>query len=423
MGKRGVRVTSVAVGIVAGGVCLAAPAYATVSATSAAWTPQIVSSDSIVRQLVQCGSTMYAVGTFSSVRQGGTTYSRSNAFSFSALNGTVTAWNPKVNAEVNSIALSPDCGTAYVGGKFTEIGSTSVAHLAAVSTSTGQVLTGFKHSASGVVETIAMVNQGQDLLVGGLFGSINGSTKHYYASLDPGTGTVNSYLQVTVSGRLPPDAGPTTVYNQQLSPSGDRLLFEGKFTQVSGQPRLQMAELNIGASAATLNGFYNQKMNTTYCSTAEQFYVRTAAFSPDEQTVYIATTGAHGTSPFCDAATAFTNTANATVKWINYTGGDSLYAVAAGPLDLYVGGHERWADNQKSASDYCAPGCVSRPGIGDIGVTTGKATSWDPTRSRGKGADDMLLTPAGLWIASDNFYGSYYCAHAYHPGICFLPGV
>jgi hypothetical protein len=34
----------------------------------------------------------------------------------------------------------------------------------------------------------------------------------------------------------------------------------------------------------------------------------------------------------------------------------------------------------------------------------------------------MLLTPAGLWIASDNFYGSYYCAHQYHPGICFFPG-
>ena len=34
----------------------------------------------------------------------------------------------------------------------------------------------------------------------------------------------------------------------------------------------------------------------------------------------------------------------------------------------------------------------------------------------------MLITSAGLWIASDNFDGSSRCGGVYgHAGICFLP--
>ena len=42
--------------------------------------------------------------------------------------------------------------------------------------------------------------------------------------------------------------------------------------------------------------------------------------------------------------------------------------------------------------------------------------------ARGLGADDMLLTGAGLWIASDNFDGSTNCGPVSGlAGICFLP--
>jgi hypothetical protein len=47
---------------------------------------------------------------------------------------------------------------------------------------------------------------------------------------------------------------------------------------------------------------------------------------------------------------------------------------------------------------------------------------FNPTRARGHGADDMLITRAGLWISSDNFEGSSKCGGvAGHAGICFLP--
>lgn len=44
------------------------------------------------------------------------------------------------------------------------------------------------------------------------------------------------------------------------------------------------------------------------------------------------------------------------------------------------------------------------------------------SRARGLGADDMLLTSAGLWIGSDNFEGSQMCGGVQNlAGICFLP--
>jgi hypothetical protein len=400
---------------------IAPTASATVRAVPAPWTPQIVSSNSIVRQLVQCGARMYAVGTFSSVSQGGRTYTRHNAFSFSAKNGALTGWRPNPNGEVNSVALSGNCATAYLGGKFTRVGARKVKNIAAVSTSTGRVATGFAHHASGMVDTIVLVNGGRDLLVGGNFSGINGAARAYYASLAPSTGKPNGYLHVTVAGQYPPNSGGTKVYNQQVSPSGTRLLFEGIFTSVAGQPRQQLAELNLTRRAATLNGFSNATLNSTNCTPNEQFYARAAAFSPDERTVYIATTGYNGSSPYCDAAVAFTNTPDASVTWINKTGGDSLYSIAASSTDVYIGGHERWANNPEGR-DSCGTGCVSRPGIGDISAASGQATSWNPTRDRGLGADDLLLTGAGLWVASDTYYGSTRCAGRYHPGICFFPG-
>ena len=101
----------------------AAPALAAphnpVSPTPASGTPQLAPSGKTeqVRQLVQCGSRMYAVGAFTRISQGGRTYTRRNAFSFKATAPyTVSNWEPGVNGEVNSVAFkSGNCSSAYLG--------------------------------------------------------------------------------------------------------------------------------------------------------------------------------------------------------------------------------------------------------------------------------------------------------------------
>ena len=412
-----------------------------VSPTPAKGTPALASTGTTeqVRQIVQCGSTMYAVGTFTQLSQQGTPVSRNNIFSFGATYPyTITSWNPDVNGTVDSIALSPGCTDAYIGGKFTAVGSTGVRNIAKIDTATGAVVPGFGHSANGEVNTLLLVNG--HLLTGGAFKTINASSANpYYASLSPVTGKDDGYLHLNISGNyVYPGVVPnvTSVYNQQLSPQGDAVLVEGTFTSVGGLSRQQIFMLGVASGMVTR---WDSPEFHQFCGTAHPFYIKAAAWSPDESTVYIATTGKapfnwNGKFPLtgiCDVVAAFpaTQADGQTHDWVNYTGCDSLFSVAADTSAVYAGGHERWADNQNGCN-FKGPGGIPAQGMG--GFTPGPSggsllpnsagTAGLYSRARGKGADDMLLTSAGLWIASDNFGGANTCGGvAGHAGICFLP--
>ena len=153
------------------------------------------------------------------------------------------------------------------------------------------------------------------------------------------------------------------------------------------------------------------------CATVEPFYIQAASWSPDDSTIYIGTTGYHpngyptGATPrtgLCDAAAAFPATQGpVTHLWVNYTGCDSLYSTAADGSTAYFGGHERWSQNAGDC-DAAGPGAIKAPGIEGLSPTTGLLT-YNPTRGRGLGADDMLITSAGLWIASDNASNTNNC--------------
>src|SRR6266540_1835718 len=366
----------------AAAVCVtgfAAPASASVSANPAA-TPQLYPNGiswEQVRQLVQCGGTMYAVGSFTEIKYKGVVYARNNAFSFSATSPyAMTTWNPNVNGKVNSIAFNgTNCSNAYLGGFFT---------------------------------------------------SVNGSTKKYFVSLSPSTGKDDGFLNLNISGNY--GSGATQVYNQQISHGGSLELAEGTFLSVGGQARQQIFMLNLATNPATVTPWTSAEFNAR-CILKESFYVRAASWSPGDGTVYIGTTGFHplngSTSGprtgLCDAAAAFPATqASVSHKWINYTGCDSLYSTAADASTAYFGGHERWADNTNGC-DFAGPGAIAAPGMVGLAPGTG-AVVFNPTRARGYGADDMLVTSAGLWIASDNMNNASQCAgKSGHAGICFLP--
>ena len=143
-----------------------------------------------IRQVADCGGTMYAVGSFTQISgyNGSTTqsYTRNNIFSFSdKAPFTVTSWDPNVNGTVNTIAFNgSDCTEAYIGGQFTTVGGAAAKNIAAIDTTTGALVPGFKDNAGGQVETILAVDG--HLLTGGFFTGINGSSADpYYTSLSP----------------------------------------------------------------------------------------------------------------------------------------------------------------------------------------------------------------------------------------------
>jgi hypothetical protein len=435
------------------------PPAGVVSSTPATGTPHFDATQDNpveqIRQLVQCGGTMYAVGTFSAIVRGSTTYQRENIFSFSATTPfTVTSFAPDVvgtatdsGGVINSITfVAGNCSDAYIGGHFTSINGTSVQNIAEISTSTGNVVTTFGSSANGVVETL--LGYANHVLVGGYYTSINNnnSSDPYMTSLDPTTGKDDGFVHLNISGNYQfPGVGsnPTRVYNQALSHSGTLDLVMGDFTSVGGLQREQILMLNLATNPATVTGWTSPEWdgsNPAYpyeCATVEPFYIQAAAWSPDDSTVYIGTTGYHpngypvGQTPrtgLCDAAAAFPSTQTSVLhEWVNYTGCDSLYAAAADANAAYFGGHERYSMNSDDC-DALGPGGYNAPGMEGLQPTTGDlyvnsaGTAGYYSRGRGAGADDMLVTSAGLWIASDNLDATAMCGGSgNHSGICFLP--
>ncbi len=414
------------------------PAAGVVSASPVTSTPHLATTTSTteqIRQLVPCGGTMYAVGTFSTIRKGSSGFARTDIFSFSASAPyTVTSWAPKVvgstttgqtgtNA-INSIAFANgNCSVAYIGGHFTSVNGTSVSNIAAISTSTGNVVSTFAHSANGGVDTLAAAKG--HLLVGGTFTAINGANIPYLVSLSPSTGKSDGFLNLSIKG--------SQVYNQQVSHGGNLDLFEGVFSSVGGLGRHQMFMLNVGGTTATVTGWYSPDFDG---ACVQSFWARAAAWSPDDSKVYVATTGYHPPggskhgpqSGTCDVALAYPATqTSVTHSWINYTGCDSLYSVAADTKGAYFGGHERYSMNQQacdtlSQAGYNAPGIEGLdPANGHLYVNAA-GTAGFYSRARGLGADDMLVTSAGLWIASDNLDGSDTCGGVSGlAGICLLP--
>jgi hypothetical protein len=402
-----------------------------------------------IRQLVQCGGTMYAVGTFTTIRRNSTTYTRDNVFSFSATAPyAVTNWAPDVvgtygttaspSNTVNTIAFAGgNCAHAYIGGHFSSVNGAAVKNIAEISTTTGNVVTSFKSNASGPVETI--VAAGSHLLVGGRFTGISGDAADpYLVSLSPSTGKSDGFLHLNISGNYHfPGAGSnaTHVYSQQISPDRTQDLVEGDFTSVGGQSRQQAFMLSISGPTAVLTG-WNVPEFTTNCATIQPFYVQGGAWSPDGSTVYFGTTGYHpdgqptGATPRtgpCDAALAFPAApSDVTARWTNYTGCDSLYAAAADAKAVYFAGHERFSMNAADC-DGLGPGAYPAPGLEGVDPATGAlyvnaaGTAGYYSHDRGLGTDNLLVTSAGLWIASDNFDKTQYCGGVSTSGICFLP--
>lgn len=408
-----------------------------VGTTPADYTPWLSADtpNQYVRYLRPCGKLMYAVGRISDVQQGSggdaaPHYHRYNAFSFSMTTGAVTNWAPRFNGEVRSIVFGPKCGTAYLGGSFTKVNGVRARHIVALNARTGQIRSGFRHAANAEVDTLQF-SHGQ-ILAGGRFTRINGAKRVLFASLNPRTGAATKYARFQIAGYYA-NTMPV-IWNSQRSNAGSRMLIEGVFTSINGKPRQQIAMLNLGRKHASLNGWTSREFRRA-CRVQESFYVRSAAWGPNDGTVYIATTGGRPAkgpgsrvgeprAGLCDAAAAFPAAAHrVSHRWVNYTGCDSLYGIAADNRDVYVTGHERWANNS-NACNQSKPPAVNRPGVGSINPRTGMATPWNPTRSLGHGGDAMRLTSGGLWIGSDNFTNglAQMCGgQDHHGGICYFP--
>jgi len=400
-------------GIAAGGIAvlLAATAMGTADASPAIgrvvstnpvnYTPNI--TNGAAYKSAEANGMLYVGGSFTSVTAAaGTTptgtFTRNHILAFNAATGSIsTSFAPNVNGDV--WAIVPSGTSLYIGGSFSSVNGVARRGLAKIDATTGAVDTSFNAAlTSGNVTEAALVS-------GRLI--ISGTFPKKILAVNPTTGANTGYINVAVTGSVASNAGPVEVYRFAVNPAGTKLVGVGNFTTVGGATHYRAFMLDLGLTAASVSAWRYTPLQQMCAASSLPDYMRDVDFSPDGSYFVFVSTGFVPLSgqvgiALCDAASRF-ETANLSPTrptWINYTGGDTLHSVAVTDLAVYVQGHQRWLNNPQGR-DNAGPGAVSRPGIGAIDPTTGLALSWNPTKDRGVGGKDLLVTARGLWVASD----------------------
>ncbi len=374
-----------------------------VSDNPANYTPN-VEDDSVVSKtsvdaIAERGDTIYAGGKFNRVDNSARTTSdtRTHLMSFSATTGALNAFAPLLDGKVFALLATGDA--LYVGGFFKRVNGVYRRGLVKLDPETGIVDRSFDAGLKGAVHEIRLVNG--RLLVGGRF-------PERLIALDPQSGADTGYIDVSITGRLASNSGPTNVYRFAVDPQGTHLVGIGNFTAIAGQARSRAFMLDLGETSATLSPWYYQPLENSCRAAKLPAYLRDVDFSPDGEWFAINSTGWVPNSggvgrDICDATARFeTDVINPDrPTWINYTGGDTLHSLAVTGAAVYVQGHFRWLDNP-NGNDNAGPGAVARKGIGAIDPVTGLALPWNPGKDRAVGGKDMLATSRGLWVGSDS---------------------
>ncbi|MEV4375322.1 delta-60 repeat domain-containing protein [Streptosporangium sp. NPDC049644] len=375
-------------------------------------TPHVL--DGIVNAIALVGGTVVVGGSFSEVREARSTrvLSRDNLFAYDLATGRVLpGFAPRLDRPVQALAAGVR-GTVYAGGRFTTTGGTRTRGLALLRLSDGSPVAHFGAQVRGGTVT-SLARLGRHLYVGGDFTRLGPVARTALARLDAVTGSVDPTFAIRPDE---PRGGRTRVH--ALSLSHGRLAVGGDFATLDGLSRPQLGLIDVATSPAEVapwrTGAYRGRCMADFPS-----YVRGLDFAPDGSHLAVVTTGGPGgPDRMCDTAARFETRARGEVRptWVNHTGGDSLYAVAATGAAVYVGGHQRWLDNP-SGHDSAGPGAVARPGIGAIHPRTGKALTWNPTRERGIGVKAFLAHPGGLLVGSDTTR----LGHEYHARVGMFP--
>jgi hypothetical protein len=156
---------------------------------SAASSP-MYQTNGTVWSLAYSNGVVYAGGAFTSVRPPGEPLGtdenpRTYLAAFNSATGALLSFAPTINGTVKTVAVSADGTTLYVGGSFTEVDGAYHDDLAAINIATGNVVSNWKPSAPGYVDTIAPAANGSAIYFGGGFSKADGVARTDAAAVAP----------------------------------------------------------------------------------------------------------------------------------------------------------------------------------------------------------------------------------------------
>jgi hypothetical protein len=375
-------------------------------------TPTIL--DGRVFALARVGDTMLAGGSFTQVKNANnsTVHDQPYVLAFDATTGTLrTAFAPRLNGQVETLAPGPTPGTVYVGGRFTTLDGAPGKGLLLLNVATGTRVASFRlPPANGAVTEVGL-SQGK-LFVGGNFTTVDAAPHAGLIAVNPLTGALDPFVQTQFTERHNQDVAgstpaPVGVKSFSISPDGSRMAVIGNFRKVDGLPRDQVAMLDLSGSQASVRADWRTQRYAPFCGFSIDAYVRDVDFSPDGSYFVIVAVGGGHAGTLCDSAARFeTHSSGDDINqtWVDFTGADSLLSVAITGTAVYIGGHQRWLNNA-DGKDRPKQGAVPRPGLAALDPVTGLPFQWNPGRNpRGAGAYSLLATSDGLWMGSDTDY-------------------
>ncbi len=306
-------------------------------------TPWNPSADGQVYALVVSGSTVYAGGLFTSI--GG--QSRNNIAALDVVSGVASGWNPNASSYVEALAVSG--GTVYAGGQFITIGGQPRGKIAALDAASGAV-TAWNPNARDVngstygSAVYALVVSDGTVYAGGQFSSIGGQFRSNIAALDA-SGAATAWNPSATGGQGYGDA------ISALAVSGGTVYAAGGFTSIGGQPRNDIAALDVATGAAT-----NWDPNAN-----DHVYSMVVSGA----TVYI---GGDFTSVGGEARSnvaALDAATGATTAW-NPSANGNVTALAVSGSTVFAGGQ------------FTIVGAGARNRIAALDAATGAVTAWNP---------------------------------------------
>ncbi|GGC16506.1 PKD domain-containing protein [Cellulomonas carbonis] len=309
------------------------PSDPTEPVTVAADSLPTVQVDGVVWQQVVVGNTVYVAGSFATARPAGaapgvSTVPRANLLAYDIRTGNlITSWAPRTNAQVLTIAASPDGSRIYIGGDFTQVNGATVWRIAAVDAATGALIPSFTPRADAKVRSV--VATADTVYFGGLFSAVGGQVRTRLAAARASDGALLPWA--------PPAAGGSGVNAMVISPDGSKLVVGGSFTSLVGSSN---PGYGLGAVSATTGELLPWAVNGLIRNGGRDAAI--TGLSADGDTVY-GTGYVFGSGGNLEGTFA-ADWADGALRWVEDCHGDTYAAWPVGDV-VYQASHKHYCGN------------------------------------------------------------------------------
>lgn len=192
------------------------------------------------------GNTIFIGGTFTSANG----KKRNNIAAFDLVSRSLKGWDPNVNGAVH--AILPHGTTVYIGGTFTRVVTTTRNRIAAINATTG-AFTAWNPNINDTVFTLTKSLTGDTIYAGGRFTRVGGTARNRIAAIN---------RLVNTGNLLTWNPNATGTVRILATSSNGYIVAGGDFTNIGGQNRNYLAMLNhsVNSNIATS---WNPNANNT----------------------------------------------------------------------------------------------------------------------------------------------------------------